>query len=206
MIIWGSRGVTSLIEQHEFNCPQCASLQRGNLKQIRNFFTLYFIPIIPLNVQGRFVDCSVCGGQFSEEILAYDPEKERDENNLQMLRVMVMAALADGEVDRAERAEIVKQYMELAGLPIPESTLENEIGMARSADTDLNVYVSGLANQLSPHGKGLVVKLAFKTMSASGDLQPGHQEQLSQLSKTLQIPEDQYRELIKMVSSEDAEA
>ena len=77
MIIWGSRGLTSVVESGEFHCPQCETPRSGNLKQVRNFFTLYFIPLIPLDIAGRYAECGSCGGTFAEEIMSYDPEKER---------------------------------------------------------------------------------------------------------------------------------
>ena len=94
MIIWGSRGLTSVVENGQFHCPQCGTDRMFNLKQVRNFFTLYFIPLIPLNVAGRYVECGSCGGTFSEETKSYDPEKERQEMHTRMLRVMLMAATA----------------------------------------------------------------------------------------------------------------
>lgn len=196
MIIWGSRGLTSTVETGQFHCPQCETPRTFNLKQVRNFFTLYFIPLIPLNVAGRYVECGSCGGTFAEEITSYDPEKERLETQTQMLRVMIMAALADGEVDETERAEIKRQFMEFAGLPVPEATLNNEIALASTSGADLNSYVGNLAEGLSDHGKALVVKLAYHTMSAGGDLRPGHQTQLAKLADTLRIPQDQFMELI----------
>ncbi|TWT83104.1 Tellurite resistance protein TerB [Planctomycetes bacterium CA13] len=206
MIIWGSRGLTSVVESTQFHCPQCSANRSGNLKQVRNFFTLYFIPLIPLNVAGRFVECTSCGGTFAEEILSYDPEVEQQETNSHLLRVMVMAALADGQMDDAERGEIQKQYMELTGLPIPAATLEQETELAHQSKADLNSYVGKIAGDMSPHGKALVVKLAFHTMSAGGDLQPGHQAQLAKLSTTLGIPQDQYVELINHLSEPDPDA
>lgn len=122
-----------------------------------------------------------------------------------MLRVMIMAALADGEVDAAEESAIKKQYMDLAGLPVAATTLETEIGLAKSSTGNLNSFVGSIAKDLSPHGKALVVKLAFHTMSAAGDLRPGHQEQLAKLSETLQIPQDQYMALIDQLSQPDEE-
>ncbi|MAD81228.1 MAG: hypothetical protein CMJ50_10345 [Planctomycetaceae bacterium] len=205
MIIWGSRGITSVVESGQFNCPQCETPQNFNLKQVRNFFTLYFIPLIPLDIAGRYVECGSCRGTFAEEITSYDPEKERLEMQSQMLRVMIMAALADGGVDDTERAEIKRQFMELAGLPVPEETLNNEIAMASSSGGDLNSYVGSLADSLSDHGKGLVVRLAYFTMSAAGDLRPGHQTQLAKLADTLQIPQDQYMELINHFTDPDDE-
>lgn len=204
MIIWGSRGLTSVVESNQFHCPQCGTTRTGNLKQVRNFFTLYFIPLIPLNVAGRFVECTSCAGTFAEEIMSYDPEKEKQETQMQMLRVMIMAALADGEVDTTELGAIKKGFMEFAGLPVPESTLQNEIALASSASADLNTYVGSIVNQLSPHGKALVVKLAFQTMSAAGDLRPGHQAQLGKLAETLQISQEQFMELITRISEPDS--
>ncbi len=182
------------------------SAASGDLKQVRTFFTLYFIPIIPMSVAGRYVECTSCGGSFAEEAMTYDPEAERQEIQLQMLRVMVMAALADGQVDDAERSEIRKQYMELAGLPIPEDTLNREVELASESGANLNSFVAGLTNQLSPHGKALLVQLALRTMAAHGDLQPGHRQQLAQLATTLEIPQDQYVELIRQLSEVDNEA
>lgn len=205
MIIWGTRGLTSTVSSHSFHCPRCSATRPGSLKQVKNFFTLYFIPIIPLNVATRYVECETCNGTFAEEILQYDPQKEAAETNTQLLRVMVMAALADGVVDGAERAAIEKQYLQLAGLPITRSVLDNEIQMASTSGATLNTYVANIAPDLSPHGKALVVRLAFLTMSAAAEMQPGHQQQLSSLATTLGIPQDQYMELIRHITESAAD-
>lgn len=202
MIIWGSRGLTSTVSEGQFNCPKCSAKKTYRMRQVRNFFTLYFIPVIPLNVAGRYAECTSCSGTFAEEILSYDPEAEKAKTHEQLLRVMVMAALADGNVSEEERQAIKKQYMDLAGLPLVEDTLQREIQLASQSGANLNDYVGRMAADLSDHGKALVVRLAFHTMSAAGDLQPGHQEQLSKLAKTLRIPDQQYRALIEHLSQE----
>jgi uncharacterized tellurite resistance protein B-like protein len=200
MIIWGSRGINSVVESGDFHCPQCSTTRTGRLTEVRRFFTLYFIPLIPLGSGGKFVECESCGGTFAEEAMSYDPEQDRQENQTQMLRVMVMAALADGHVDDVERAEINKQYTEIAGLPVTAEVLNNEIAMASSSGQDLNSYVAIFAHELSPHGKGMVVSLAYQTMLATGELQPGHRDQIEKLANTLEIPQDQYVELLKQIS------
>lgn len=205
MIIWGSRGITSTVDQAQFHCPQCSSDRHGNIKQVRNFFTLYFIPLIPLNVSGRYVECTSCGGSFAEEILSYDPEQERAEINERLLGVMMFAALADDHIDELEAGEIKKQYMEIAGLPLTEQQFQQAARHAQASEFDLNRYVRTLADGMSPHGKALLVKLAFHTMSASGDLRPGHQDQLMKLRQTLGIPMEQFKELISHFSNPEAE-
>ena len=174
---------------------------RRSFEASKNFFTIYFIPIIPLNVKGRYVECTSCSGSFGEEILNYDPAQEQQELQTQMLRVMVMAALADGQVDDGERAEINRQYAELSGLPLAPNKLAEEIKMAMGSGADLNQYVSSLAPNLSGKGKAILIRLAFHTMSASGELRPGHQKQLAGLSDTLGIPQDQYMTLIEQLSN-----
>ncbi|MDZ4849072.1 MAG: zinc-ribbon domain-containing protein [Pirellulaceae bacterium] len=204
MIIWGTRGLVSTVEEGTFHCPSC-NLQRAfRLRQSRNWFTLYFIPVIPLNVAGRFVECASCGGSYAEEIRSYDPVRERKKTEEQMLRVMVLSALADGQVDQGERNSIEQQYLDFAGLPVLDSVLDQEIAMAQQSGTTLNQYLGSQANQLTPHGKALIVKLAFETMSSSGGLEEGHQKELSQLAKTLGIPEEQYRALIAHISEADS--
>ncbi|MFO1066357.1 MAG: DUF533 domain-containing protein [Pirellulales bacterium] len=205
MIIYGTRGITSTLSSHQFHCPRCSSPRSGLLKQVRTFFTLYFIPIIPLNVRGRYIECDSCNGTFGEEILDYNPAQEVEKTNTQLLRIMVMSALADGVVDANERAEIEKQYMQIAGLPVTQSVLDDEIRMASASGADLNSYVANIAPGFSAHGKGLIVRLAFLTMSASPELTAGHKLQLSNLATTLQIPAEQYKELIRHISETASE-
>ncbi len=117
---------------------------------------------------------------------------------------MVMAAMADEFVDENEKSEIKRQYQLFTGLPLTNQMLDEEIQTANGSNADLNSYVALFADGLSGHGKALIVKLAFHTMSASGELQPGHQQQLSKLAQTLEIPQDQYMALIDALSNPDA--
>jgi len=99
-------------------------------------------------------------------------------------------------VDDGERAEINRQYEEFSGLPLSAEMLANEVQLAVNSNSNLNQYVSSFADSLTGHGKAILVKVAFHTMSASGELRPGHQKQLADLAQTLAIPQSQYMELI----------
>lgn len=60
MIIWGWRSVTSTASRGEFYCPQCQGYMAYAEKSVRRFFTLYFIPLIPLNSLGEYIECESC--------------------------------------------------------------------------------------------------------------------------------------------------
>ena len=76
MIIFGWRGVTFNKEQGQFHCPSCGPNIDFRHKTVRNFFTLYFIPVIPLNSLGEYVECQQCQGTFHHDILDYDPAEQ----------------------------------------------------------------------------------------------------------------------------------
>lgn len=202
MIIWGTRGITSTVEESTFHCPQCRTQRDGRLKQVRRFFTLYFIPIIPLDVAGRYVECTGCAGTYAEEILQYDPVAEQQKTFDEMLRVMILAALADGQVDTDERSEIKRQYTAMAGLPVSEDKLDEEVRFAVQSGTTLNDFVAKVAPDYSPQGKGLVIRLTYSVMSAHGPLEQGHKQQLAGLAKTLGIPDDQFLDFLRQLREE----
>src|SRR5258708_6295186 len=73
MIIFGTRGVTWNGESGEFVCPGCGgTTQQYTRKTIRRFFTLYFIPLIPLDKLGEYIECQHCRNTYNEQVLSYN--------------------------------------------------------------------------------------------------------------------------------------
>ena len=77
MIIFGTRGVSSTTGSGRFYCPRCEQERPYHSKRMRRFFTLYFIPLIPMDVLDEWVECGQCGQAFKPEVLRYDPEDGR---------------------------------------------------------------------------------------------------------------------------------
>lgn len=70
LIIWGRKGVTSTESQGTFDCPACGAGKPYEHKKVRSFFTLYFIPLIPMGTRGEYVECGGCGKSWKPEVLA----------------------------------------------------------------------------------------------------------------------------------------
>ena len=70
LIIYGTTGITSTTGHGNFTCPMCMRQAAYRQRQIRRWFTLYFIPIIPLHVACRYVECASCGAELDERVLA----------------------------------------------------------------------------------------------------------------------------------------
>jgi len=140
---------------------------------VRRFFTLYFIPCIPLDVLGEYVECQDCTSTYKPDVLDYDPAasqaKIEAEMHIGMRRVMVGMMMADGVADPAEIATIRQIYAELSGEEISTAAVEEEI-RSTTGQTALSVAAS-LVGVLNASGKELVIRAAFQVANADGRFQ-----------------------------------
>ena len=69
LLIWGFKILFKTIGEGQFHCPSCGCDRRYDHRQGRRWFTLFWIPIIPLKVAGAIVQCSVCNKKYNENVL-----------------------------------------------------------------------------------------------------------------------------------------
>jgi hypothetical protein len=69
-VFFGSRAVTYTIGKGSFHCPGCHCDQPYLHRRARRFFTLYFIPLIPLEKIGDFVECQMCRQRWQPLVLS----------------------------------------------------------------------------------------------------------------------------------------
>jgi uncharacterized tellurite resistance protein B-like protein len=191
MIIWGSRGVTSSRATGMFYCPQCDQQRSYDHKQIRRFFTLYFIPIIPLDTVADYVECQFCKGTFKDAVLSYDPRAQQEafrrEFEYALQRAMVLTMLADGEAGQTELqafASLGKSY----GLPgLDPSQVQVLVAKATTDRRSLAQQLGPLSAQLNAAGKERLLEAAVRMAAADGTLQPQELEILESIAKALGV-------------------
>jgi uncharacterized membrane protein YebE (DUF533 family) len=201
MIIFGTRGVTWTGESGEFNCPGCGgSRQNYTRKTVRRFFTLYFIPVIPLNKVGEFIECQRCHNTYNEQVLRFDPAAEQAKKRAEFIehlkRVMILTALADGQVDDAERDAIRQQYQSLSGATLSGADLERELALGRQAAISPAEYSRRFAGELNDHGKEIVIRSVHSVLIAGGVLEQPEHDLLNDLATALQISEAHFRGIL----------
>ena len=69
LIIWGLRVVYHTIAQGVFYCRKCGGDRNYRHRAGRRFFTLFFIPVIPLNKTGEHVQCLTCNTRYVTDVL-----------------------------------------------------------------------------------------------------------------------------------------
>lgn len=198
MIIFGTRGVTLSKESGDFHCPACnGSPQAYTRKSVRRFFTLYFIPVIPLDKLGEYVQCHRCNGTFNVQVLEHDPEAERNQARAEFAdhvkRVMVLTALVDGDPDSSESEAIQDVYEKLGGGHLDDGALAKEYAQARQAGISIGDYTSRFADQLNEHGKEIVVKAAIRVALADDPLNVQEEQFLDELAAALNMTQAHFK-------------
>lgn len=193
MILFGTRGVTSTAERGDFSCPQCSGTTNYNLKRVRRFFTLYFIPIIPLDKLGEYVECAQCQGTFDPEILSYDPAIEGQKMEafffVACKQVMISMLLADGHIDDSEVTMLQTQFKEITGTHVPEQELREEIQHISQQGSSASEMLGSLAGQMNDQGKETVVRAAYAIAASDGNVDQSEQAYLAEVGRSLGMSE-----------------
>ncbi len=69
MIIFGSKVRYKTVDRGQFYCPTCKTTRPYERKTGKKYFTLYFIPVIPMDSLGEIVECQTCGLAYKPEVL-----------------------------------------------------------------------------------------------------------------------------------------
>ena len=189
MIIFGTRGVTSTAERGSFHCPQCAGQTNYNTKRVRRFFTLYFIPLIPLDKLGEYVECAHCQATFDPEILTYDPSEQSQKMEALFFvgckQVMISMLLADGVVDESEVKMLQTQFQQITGTHVPIDELNEEISYISQQGSSGSEMMTALAPQLNDSGKEMVIRSAYAIANADGNFDASEQQYLNEIGQAL---------------------
>jgi tellurite resistance protein len=200
LIIFGTRGVTTTEARGEFHCPSCERKRPYEHKRVRRFFTLYFIPIIPLDTLGEYVECQRCRDTFAPAVLSFDPEAEERkveaEFRAAVKRVMVMMMLADGEIAGDEVETIRTIYGKIAKTEISKDDVDREVAAARDDARSLKQYVASTIGTLNDAGKEVVVKAAFFVAAADGKITDEETTLLAELAGALEMSPSHFKGVV----------
>jgi hypothetical protein len=197
MIIFGWRAITRNGEKGKFNCPQCKSQRDYQRKKIQRFFTLFFVPLIPLQVLQESIQCQLCKKQFVPDILKYDPKAEAEAKQ-RLVTASFRTVLAHfGSLSDKKDAELFDL------IPRLMSGLGCEVMSAEEAKTDIANSAgdfAGAAEKIRPYltdqGRELLVKGALLAATTDGALTPTKQDALTALAKSLTMTDAHFKGVV----------
>jgi len=200
MIIYGTTHIKSTVSTGDFNCPQCQAPAPYALKKATQFFTLYFIPLIPLGSRGKFVECKQCKGTFTEEILQYDPEEEERSTQAAVFRILVAFMVKFHKTGEPHVAACQRAYSRLLDTDVPTEIVERELQLAMQPNSTPENYISSEGNTFATEAK-LQILASAKNIVLAEDVDEEHVSALiSEFSVMLNLPRDDFDQIYEVVT------
>ncbi len=97
LIIFGLRVFYRTIAQGTFYCRRCGGDRQYRKRFGRRWFTLFFLPVIPLNSVGEHVQCSTCRTRYVPDVLNQPTTAQMQAALPAGMRAAVSAMLRSGD-------------------------------------------------------------------------------------------------------------
>lgn len=189
MIIFGTKGVTTTSDRGAFFCPHCDHEQNYALKKVRRFFTLYFIPVIPISNLGEYVECDHCKGTYNTEVLNYNPHADRASLEAQFQAAAYNAVLhtlsLNPNTGSASFEPARRILQETAGCDVSPDELSRDLEQIAEGRGDLIRALQNVRDFLEVPAKEAVLKAAVRTASLNGALNEKQTAYLEQIGLNL---------------------
>ena len=190
-MFFGTRGITLTKEKGNFHCPECSCQREYARKRVRRFFTLYFIPLIPLDNLGEYIECKACKNSFRESILDYRPQaSEADfdaEYQKAIKRVGIQMMLAEGKVDNAKVKAIKELYANVSGIAVSDQEIKDDIIALKKGKVNVSDELRKLSPYLNDNGKEIVIKSALCVAAIDDGLKKKEQALLGEIASSLDM-------------------
>ena len=191
MIIFGTRGVKSTIKQGAFHCPQCETERNYSLRKVTKFFTLLFVPLIPLGKKGEYVECQKCKGTFIPDVLYYKKDSQTDiflaEYEKAMKHSMVLIMLADGQIDPNELSTVLRIINKFGHNDLTMDELQDYIRQVERDQEDVSTYLLRVTPSLNEHGKEVIIKSALAVASSDGHIDKSEFKVIQKMARSMDM-------------------
>ena len=189
MIIFGTKATRKKLDFGTFTCPQCQSETNFEKRRAREWFHLYFIPIIPLKTHPPYVECKSCKATFVEGVLNADTGANSDtiraEFETAALAILVRMAWADGRIDPEEVDAIFNVVNAMCAREFSRVDVEAAIAEAENSIDDALSVATRVGHLLNDEGKEMIMQAVFHIAAADGDFDRSEHEMMLEIGAGL---------------------
>ncbi len=169
LVIFGIRVRYKTLAEGTFYCPHDGGDRSYRKRQARRWFTLFFIPLIPMRVLGEFIECSSCGSTYDMKVLTMPTAAAMVDNLANAMRQAVVSLItADGVVTDAEKDKGLEVMQRYADTPYTMKHLEDDLKDLKHGD--LAQRLAGVAGMLNDRGKESLLASCFEIAAVDGSV------------------------------------
>ena len=125
LIIFGLRVFYRTIAQGTFHCRRCGGDRQYRHRAGRRWFTLFFLPVIPLNAVGEHVQCTTCRTRYVTEVLSQPTTAQMQAALPAGMRAAVAAMLRSGDASSPVSRQRAIEAVIASGVPNYDESMLN---------------------------------------------------------------------------------
>lgn len=197
LIIFGWRVVFFTLTRGIFHCPDCGGDRDYRRRQGRNFFTLFFIPVIPLTkTGGEFIECDTCHGRWDPRVLHVPTTAQLAQMPATLLRLAIAQVLRSGDYTDVASCDRAVAVVRQAGDPGYDGAVLN--ADLRRPFEEIRVEMGRAAPALAPEARESVLRTAAEIALMDGPLSVSEEETLAVVGADLQLTHVQVTGVVSM--------
>ena len=214
-IIFGTRGLKHTVSESPVLSNSCPNCNRGNLvnKLYRRWFTLFFIPVIPLDTVDRFYECDKCGSAYNESIktILQKSQNEIDENKkkvkLKFAKALVASmthmAIIDNDFAKEEEREIMDAIESFKEFKEELMHIHENIKVHGNKDNQVFNYLNDARNELSSEALINILAQAAVVLLADGSIEKEEEDLMKEYLIACGLPKEMYQTIIDKLRQKD---
>lgn len=186
MIIFGTKATRKVLERGNFFCPQCQVDRNFDMKRAKQWFHVYFIPLIPYKTHPPYVECKTCQATFVEGVLNSATDADiRAEFETATMEILARMAWADGIIEPEERTEIFKVVNDICAKEYSMADVDRAIDDAKDNPEDALAVASRVSGMLNDRGKELIIAAVYDIAASDGDFADEEREMILEIGAGL---------------------
>jgi hypothetical protein len=199
LIIFGLRVFYRTIGQGMFHCQRCGGDREYRHRAGRRWFTLFFIPVIPLGQAGEHVRCTVCGTRYRMEVLSLPTAAQMQVALPAGMRAAALIMLRTGGGSSAPARRRAIDAIKGAGLAdYDDAALDADLSASVRPGHNLAGPVNRLTMQLAVPAREWFLAEAVRIGLADGALSDDERNAAREIAAQLGMTPAQARGVISM--------
>lgn len=189
LIIFGFRTFFWTIGQGVFHCRKCGGDRQYRHRSGRRFFTLFFIPVIPLMKRGEHVQCATCRTRYVPDVLKLPTAGQMQAALPAGMRAAATAMLAAGGAGSpAARQRAVAVIQGAGARDYADAHLDADVAQDPQAR---GAALGDVAGQLTPDAREWFLAEVVRVGMADGPLTDAERQAAAQVAAGLGMTQAQ---------------
>ncbi len=168
---------------------------------------LYFISLVPMGDELEVVECQTCSNAWEPSVLnsAHRPAHTQEAFNdfsETLLNVMILAMVADGDIDSSERDTVANLFERIIGVELAQTYLDAEISRTITRGPDgLILDIAAQRNTLDQEKRIMFLRAAVLVAYSNGEVVEPEMHALTTIAHALGITDEQVRTTVELFLS-----